>query len=380
MTDERTIGRRLRAARKQLGLSLEIAANRVGFNSYQTLADIEKGVRALKVAELSALATAYFKDITYFLQEDEPSESRLQLAWRKTAGADTSEIEPKVRSTVEDYRLLEQLTGDLRPLSATPWQEEGAGLTFTVLEEKSLSVIEALELGCRPAACLAQAMEEALGIRMIFLDLGVASALSAVEAEDITIVVNSRDVPWRRNFDLAHELFHIYSRAAYPFAQLPEYESNSKSAVEKKADAFAASLLMPRQEVLKEFDARVRNDRITWMDIIDLACDFKVSTVALLYRLKTLERLNQDAIERLQGSDTFKSLDRLARSEEPRKIDQYSSRFVFLGLKALSSGKISKGRFCQIFGISRGEFRGFIEARGYSEDSVYEGDIALTNP
>ena len=50
------IASRLKAAREELEMTLEMAAQLAGFNNYQTLSSIEKGERSVKVAELAQFA------------------------------------------------------------------------------------------------------------------------------------------------------------------------------------------------------------------------------------------------------------------------------------------------------------------------------------
>ena len=68
-----------------------------------------------------------------------------------------------------------------------------------------------LNLGSRPALSLQKVMEQILQIKILFTQLSeFGSAASTVHPEfGAAIVVNSEEAPWRINFTLAHELFHI---------------------------------------------------------------------------------------------------------------------------------------------------------------------------
>src|SRR3990167_181556 len=78
-----TLGQRLRAIREELEMTLEEVANKMGFNNYQTLSDIESGSRQVKAHELASLSKIYFKDINYFLSpEVAQSVSHPVILWR----------------------------------------------------------------------------------------------------------------------------------------------------------------------------------------------------------------------------------------------------------------------------------------------------------
>jgi len=93
--------------------------------------------------------------------------------------------------------------------------------------------------------------------------------------------------------------------------------------------------------------------------LFNIARRFDVSVEALLWRLKTLHRLDknqtEDAIERYKKVQTF---------YEERKDElppERPERFRALAVKALRSGEISIGRFAEYLDISRHEAHRFLE-------------------
>ena len=73
------------------------------------------------------------------------------------------------------------------------------------------------DLGAVPSARLAEVMEDKLAILVLMVDAikGVSGAACRLPDLD-TVLINRNEVPGRRNFDLAHELFHILTWDTMP--------------------------------------------------------------------------------------------------------------------------------------------------------------------
>ena len=142
-------------------------------------------------------------------------------------------------------------------------------------------------------------------------------------------------------------------------------EPSERPIYERYADTFAATLLMPEKDVIRELEERLfDNNKIEWANLARIAVEFGVSTEAMLWRLKRLGRLTSDRVKQLLTSETFRGIDQFSRAGKKDVGLPYSRRMVWLGVKALRLGKISKGKFCQIFKIARGEFDSFISSYG----------------
>jgi Zn-dependent peptidase ImmA (M78 family) len=105
------------------------------------------------------------------------------------------------------------------------------------------------------------------------------------------IGINSTENPRRQRFTIAHEIGHFF---LHPNADvLVDYRSNSKGTrrtpKEKEADIFAASLLMPRQELVKDFmkvAGGVLTDEEQTKKVVSLlATKYEVSDEAMNIRL-----------------------------------------------------------------------------------------------
>jgi Zn-dependent peptidase ImmA (M78 family) len=127
-----------------------------------------------------------------------------------------------------------------------------------------------------------------LGIKAYAADLdrGISGMLVKRAGEDPEIYVHSSDSPNRRRFTCAHELGHYYKRSATGDTEWEYVEhrdlltSQGNDPEEIYANQFAASLLMPREEV----ERRKKEGAGTAI----LAAEFGVSEDAMHYRLVNL--------------------------------------------------------------------------------------------
>ncbi len=105
------------------------------------------------------------------------------------------------------------------------------------------------------------------------------------------IGINSTENPRRQRFTIAHEIGHFFLHPQKDV--LVDYRSNSKGThrtpKEKEADIFAASLLMPRQELIKDFmkvAGGVLTDEEQTKKVVSLlATKYEVSGEAMNIRL-----------------------------------------------------------------------------------------------
>ncbi|MFZ5981147.1 MAG: helix-turn-helix domain-containing protein [Candidatus Zixiibacteriota bacterium] len=379
---DKRIGERLKKVREMLGLSLIQVSEQIGFNSYQILSNIEKGVRAVKVSELSKLCKIYSKDSFFFLQEEEPNVKKPLFAWRaKSDTIKAKQIEAKVDQILTDYHMLEQITGSEQDTIFSPWENNIEHLSFDNIEKKAEELIDAIDLGTRPYKNLVETLEEDLKIKILFQNLeGSGSAISTKGDYGYAIIIDSNEAPWRRNYNLAHELFHILAENYFPLDEIhPAGAEDKKPMAEQLADAFASALLIPRAQLKEALRKRVKDNKIQWVELIHLAVEFGVSHEALLWRLCNIRQLKKEKVDEIIESEEFKSLNKEVRGNTNKPADTFSDRFVLLALKALNEGKISKGKFCNIFNIKRAEFDSFLNSRGDLSKYSYGTEIQLDN-
>jgi len=360
---------RLKRAREAAGLALSDAASRLGFQNYQTLSNIEKGEREVKANELILFAKTYFCNVNSLLLGSDEAQPAVHFLWRKAPFSENKlEIEALIKQRIEQYQLLESLLG---------LEYKGTGNVLQVSPENirtnhEIDVLanrvgKMFDIGSRPAFALQKVMEQMLRIKILFVELSeFGSAASTVHPKfGASIVVNCEEAPWRINFTLAHELFHILT---WHICSPSEIERNSSlfGDIEKKADRFASTLLLPENEVRGELNSRLTDHKLTLSDLIDVAREFGVSTQALVYRMVTLQLIQWEQAEALVKSDDLLMLDRRIRKCEGDKVP-VSERFILLAVKSLRKGLISRGKFAELLNIDRVDIDEVIESYGLTE-------------
>ena len=360
------IASHLKTARKSLGLTLVEAAQRLGFPSYQTLKSLEDGQREIKASELLKFSKVYFVSIGRLLGEKEIQLGNTFL-WRKPPHPETKkQIEAQISYRCEQYNLLEKLL-NLKV-------KRGRFLDVTIddirgnndVDKLAESFHRILALGSRPAFTLQKVLEQVFGVKILYEAIPDGSAVSKYPSEfGAVIVINSDEAPWRRNYDLAHELFHLVTWKVIPAADLKEQSYFAD--VEKKADRFASILLLPENEVSKEIDDRINmQEKFTNSDLVDIAQEFGVSTKALLYRMANLRFIKWEDADKLAKDQELTEISRQKRRHEWGEKPK-SERFISLAVRCLRKGLISRGKFAEIVGIDRCEIDDFIEGTGLME-------------
>jgi len=360
---------RLKKARESAGLTIGDAASRLGFANYQTLSNIEKGEREVKASELALFAKTYFCNLSTLLMGDDQPLAAMNLLWRKApTGERKKEIEAYIKNRFEQYHFLERLLeidkeSNARLITVTPSDIR----TNNQIDSLASKIGNMLNLGSRPALSLQKVMEQILQIKILFIELSdFGSAAATVHPElGAAIVVNNEEAPWRINFTLAHELFHVITWDTFSPAEM-EADEQLFTDIEKKADRFASALLLPEAEVRQELTKKIIEQKLPLSDIVDVAREFGVSTSAILYRMANLQLIPWDKANELSKNDELAMIDRRIRKDSAIDVP-VSERFISLSAKCLRKGLISRGKFAEILSIDRADIDEFLEYRGLSE-------------
>jgi Zn-dependent peptidase ImmA (M78 family)/transcriptional regulator with XRE-family HTH domain len=360
---------RLRKARESAGLTLGEAAMRLGFANYQTLSNIEKGERDVKASELALFTRTYFCNLNTLLMGDDQPASAMHLLWRSApTGERKKEIEAYIKNRFEQYRLIELLLEiDIDINSRLITVKPSDIRTNIQIDGLASKIGNMLNLGSRPALSLQKVMEQILQIKLLFVELSdFGSAASTIHPEfGAAIIVNNEEAPWRINFTLAHELFHIITWDTLSPADMENNEPFF-SEIEKKADRFASALLLPEGEIRQELTKKVIEQKLPYSDIVDVAREFGVSTSALLYRMANLRLMPWEKANELSKNEGLTMIDHRIRKDSPDEAP-VSERFILLASKCLRKGLISHGKFAEILGIDRADIDELLESRGLTE-------------
>ncbi len=371
------IGEKLKEARKYMGLTLGQVAQKMGFANYQTLGSIESGEREIKAWELAKLARIYYRDVNYFLSEKEEIKP-VQVLWRKK-----SESLPKAKyyerrfvRFCENYACVEKLSGSKLPESLDRLKCNKEDFSFSFVKKLSDRYSAIFKLGRRPACSLARVLGEIFAVKILCLQMGKeGSAASTWGLFGPAILLNADEVPWRRNFSLAHELFHLLTVDIFNAEEIYHFSTGEKSKVEQFADVFASTLLLPREEVRQEFEAHIRNGKIRYLDCVEIAGKFEVSTEALLWSLVDLRLVKPEEARRVLDAPELKSVDPRLPFSDLKQVSEFPDRYVKIAFRCIQLGQISRGKFAEFMEIDRQQIPIFLSRYGLDEDKDYSFEL-----
>jgi len=383
MTDKNiNLGVRLKAERDKLGLTQQQVADLMGESFYQeTISQIEAG-RDVKAWELAKLARIYHRDFNYFLEETVTSQMESRIIWRAKA-ENKPLIEQRFLQFIENYERLDKLVGTKRnKFRPVQWTEEEINnlisQPYPQIENLALRYQRELNLGSRPACVLPKILEEELAIKLYYCETDSAGSAASTVNESFgpAIMVNASDTFGRRNYDIAHEFFHLITWFIFSDEQIYG-KNNQKSDVEKWAEAFSSAILLPAEAVRIEFEQRLKEKKISYFDLSQLAREFNVSIDALLWRLVTLRLLARPVASEVLDKGLIKSVyySMVSSGEEKPCLSEY---FIGLAIKAFQMGRISKGKLAEYLEKPFGEVSMFLKKHGYDENEDYTREFTAT--
>ena len=263
-----------------------------------------------------------------------------QFAWREQPQEGFEEHESRFLLKCERYGLLEKWcnAASAQPLPALKFMS--ARPSFADVQRQADNIRNTLQLGGKPACSLEKTLEEDYGVKIFYDDLGQngGSAFSVASWFGTAVLLNCGHAPWRRNYSLAHELFHLLTKN--------ELGTCGKEENEKYANVFASALLLPSEHVLSDLDARLDDGKISYDNLVEIAREFGVSTEALLWRLVNLRRLERESVRRALESNNLRAIDKATFptwDREPRVPERYV-RLCFL---AYRQGKIGLAKLAE---------------------------------
>ena len=157
-----------------------------------------------------------------------------------------------------------------------------------------------------------------------------------------SVLISRTEVPGRRNFDLAHELFHLLTWDAMPPADC-SYSARGSSArrLERLADNFAGAVLMPTAELGPRGSWRRQNET-TLADRLNSTADrLRVTARALGWRLVNLGELNKETLHGLTPAALQNNGRDSSRDLESAPPPPFSCRFVEVMGQAIHEGRLS---------------------------------------
>ncbi|MFM9971261.1 MAG: helix-turn-helix domain-containing protein, partial [Burkholderiales bacterium] len=325
--DATEIAKRLRQARDEAGINQQQAADAIGVHR-TSISQLEAGNRAVSTLELTRLAILYGQPVTWFLSENSTDEEDVIVALHRAVPGleDAPESKQQISRSVALCRegvSLERVLGHAprkgpptysEPLPSSAWDAIAQGQRIAEEERRRL------DLGARPINDLVSLIAEQ-GIWACGADLpDKMSGLFLHHASiGLVILVNDSHARARRRFSYAHEYAHALLDRNRPVTVTSA--DNAAELIEKRANAYAAAFLLPREGVIEvlsaldkgqpsrtdetvfdaatggHFDAQsrqaARSQRITYQDAATLAHRFGVSYQAAVYRLLSLGHVSR---------------------------------------------------------------------------------------
>jgi Zn-dependent peptidase ImmA (M78 family)/transcriptional regulator with XRE-family HTH domain len=383
------LGKRLKEARTNRGITQEAAAEAIGVPR-TALVHIEAGNRSVSTLELAELAKLYGRPISVFFAEDEDNEEDFLVALHRLSPEfkDREAVEREVLRCVEicreGFRLQSLLERKLR--LGPPAYDLPPPSNFAEAIEQGEEIAEEERNRVGLAHSPIPDMAELLSTHGIWASgVELPDEMSGLFLHQpslgFVVLVNYKHPRGRKRFSYAHEYAHaLLDRKK---GMTVTTKSNSNELMEKRANAFAASFLMPKvgvelflstlnkgassrrtfhvydvaTEEGTETERRVlaRSQEITFRDAALLAAHFGVSYQVAVYRLSDLGFVNRDELKSLleyldSARNYLKIIGKLGDiAGGPGENDrELVSQIVPLALEAYRREEISKGKLLEL--------------------------------
>src|SRR6266536_595831 len=340
------IGARIKALREERKLSQDDLALIFGFKDRQTVSAIETGERRVSAAELLIAIEKLGAPLDYFSNPFLLA-GEGKFSWRQSnVGLEQLNAFERVAGRwVAADRTLAPRVG--RP---APYLRQALKLASRSSFEEAMAAGERFaldfELGPVPAERLADAMERRLGVLVLMVDAikGVSGAACRLPDLD-AVLINRHEVAGRRNFDLAHELFHILTWDTMPPKHVEDASEVGIGRVEQLANNFASAVLMP-MTALERFWP-VGGDVAAWLNAT--ADALAVTATALKWRLVALERLESAQAKAIPDAALRNNGHEVAQGEPP---PLFSRLFMEIIALAINEGQLSARRAADLLDMT----------------------------
>lgn len=364
--DHRLIGERLKTARTQRGWTLEALSGQTQI-PVSSLSEFETGRREPRLTHLEALARAHGKSVSWFFQ---PVEALAEVVlWRERPQADeAAAIEGQFLKLCRWYRNLEDWCDEHRPCLLPDARPNGDRFDWSDVQHLANAVRNHLDLGQRPASSLLNVLENGCGVRVFHLEFSPTGTAACTRDETLgmAILLNANNKRWRRNFDLAHELFHLLTWRVF------RTEPNAHEATEQEekfADKFASCLLIPEDALRDAIGAALKSrGTLKHIELFDIARQFDVSIDALLWRMHWV--FSRDVKETQRDLEICRAFRETVDVREDTKPPSLPERYRALALRAIREGELSIGRAAEYLGLSRREAMALDDLEDVTDDAI----------
>lgn len=378
------LGNRLKRAREEAGLTQEAVEHALGLPK-KGCTKIEAGLRAVSTLELARMATLFHLNVADFFNESLSDENPLIVLHRRVPGleknAKSNEQVAHCLQLCREGAQLEHFLGIRRhvPLSYAFNIPKNSGEAIEQGEFAAEEERRRLGIGNFPIYDIVEILHsQGIWAAGICLPNDMSGIYLHQTSFGVAILINASHARQRQRFSYAHE----YAHALFDQKMrcIVSDGANLMDLIEKRANAFAAAFLLPRDAVIEsirklgkgyesrsfatvydvtsdaviETESRHSVQKLTPQNVISIAHYFGVSYQATVYRLQSLKQISQDEREELLKKESFAKEHlqflqlQIGREDEPflqRELILYIYQLV---LEAYSQEKISRGRVLEL--------------------------------
>jgi XRE family transcriptional regulator, fatty acid utilization regulator len=368
-----SLSERIKEVRLSLNLTLEMVSQQTGLG-VSTLSEFENGKREPRIGQLKQLADAYRRPLSYFLDETIPTAE--VVLWRKRPPSPNAEqIQARLVELADQYHSLEVLCEQGSSVDLTCCRSDAKSFGYPTAARLARRVRNDLGLGDRPGQALLRVLEEVCNIKVFHLEFEPSgtAACTLTDRYGAAVLLNARNAPWRRTFDLAHELFHLLTWRIFRHHEVGSSTEPSEQE-EKFATCFARALLMPEEVFRGAVDSLRDSSGLVDADgLFEVAREFEVSVEAVLWQMAFVYNIAPEKVK-----DYLEKLKRrmISWDREVRAIpSERPYRFQALARQALRKGLISTGGYAAYVGVSRRDAMKVVE-----EDAEDDVQIEVAHP
>lgn len=367
------LGLRIRKYRQRLKIKQADLASRMGFNSSQIISQIERGDREIKAWELAELSRILSFDINDLFRDEKTTDSPVVL-WRQSPTGEKELKEADFIKKCRQYSLLEKLSGLKDGLDFPQKDVSLYSLSYADADRMAIEVRRELNLGDRPAEQLEKILQNVHRVKIWYFEMEEGSAACTIDSFGPAILMNANEAPWRRNYNFAHEVFHLITWKSIPPESVMKNPKNWNR-LEKLANAFASSLLLPAESINIEIGKYLENNKIHYTDLIEIARNFGVSTEALIYRLLNLKIITSSTKDKILSDSNFRDIDRSSMAPRWWQPPEIPERFVRLAFVAYQKGKLSRAKMSEMLDTSLIDLPDVLQEYGLSDLEGYDAEV-----
>lgn len=363
---------RLKYARQSMKLTLADVKKRTGIGT-STLSEFETGKREPRLPQLKELADLYHRSTSFFLEEG-PLAGEMVLWRQRPTSPDAESVQADLLRLAEQYHSLERWCDDFEELDIPVVPDTRERFGYPRAEKLAHDFRTKYGLGERPGPSLLRVLEEVCKVKVfhIAFEPTGSAACTFSDRYGVAILLNSGNVRWRRNFDLAHELFHVLTWNVFRRGEACSVVEPSPQE-EKLATCFARNLLMPQEPLRIAIDSQLgERTKLSFDDLFEVARQFDVSVEALLWQMTFVYNLSKNVVQQTIGTfrDRISFWDKRQQDTPPNR----PLRFEALANEALRKGMISTGRYAEYLGITRRQ-----AMRQVEQEAPGDAEITITD-